>query len=106
MSIEHTPFVSKRLDEEKEKDKHKVVPIKFNIKTEMPKLELLKELLQLEETSVAIKQSIDITLKVLLEQKSLVVLSHVMNNYRRNKRKGVVTFDDTNYEKYIKGNIF
>ncbi len=104
MVIEKKKFRSYRTDQEKAKDKHKTVAVKFNIKTEQPKLELIKELLQVEETGVAIKQSIEIALEVILEQKTLVITSHILNNYRRNKRKGVVTFDDTNYQKYINGN--
>lgn len=96
------PFVNYKTDEEREKDTFVSISIKFNKKEELPKLKLLQQLLQEEKDGTAIKQAIDIATEVLLDQKTLVTLSIVLNNYRRNKRKGVVTFDDTNYQKYIK----
>lgn len=102
--IEKKKFVSYTLPEDKKQDS-RVIPLKMNLE-EQHQLSQIQDLLQQEQESTAIKQCIDIASKVLLEQKTLVILSHVLNNYRRNKRKGVLTYDDTNYKNFIKGNTF
>lgn len=79
----------KRRDFEKKKDT-------FNIHLnaeERQKLEEMKYLLQQEKDSTAMKQLAEIGSKVLLDEKTKAVLGIVLNNYRRNKRLGIVTFD-------------
>ena len=105
-NVEKKAFQNYKFEEEKELEKFEMISLKCNKSEEVPKIALLKELLQQEQDSTAIKQAVDIALEVLLDRKTLVTMSHVLNNYRRNKRKGVVTFDDTNYAKYIKSKTF
>jgi hypothetical protein len=52
-----------------------------------------KYLLQQEKDSTAMKQLAEIGAKVLHEEKVKQILELVMNNYRKNKRLGIVTFD-------------
>lgn len=87
MSIDQKPFV--RYHEKKEVD---TFTVKLNAQ-ERQRLEDCKYILQQEKDSTAIKQLADIGAQVLLEKKVKVVLGVVLNNYRRNKRQGIITFE-------------
>lgn len=52
-----------------------------------------KKLIHQEKDSTAIKQLARIGAEVLLDEKMKKILDVVLNNYRKNKRQGVVAFD-------------
>lgn len=87
MVLERRPFVRQHL--EKQAD---VFTIKLN-EAERKELEEWKHLLQQEKDSTALKQLARIGAKVLLEEKTKLANEIVLNNYRKNKRLGVVTFE-------------
>lgn len=68
----------------------------FNVrlsKEEREKFEEWKYLIQQEKDSTAIKQLAEIGANVLQEKKTKAILDIILNNYRRNKRLGIVTFE-------------
>jgi len=68
----------------------------FNVrlsKEERNKLEEWKILIQQEKDSTALKQLAEIGANVLHDQKIKTINSIILNNYRRNKRLGIITFD-------------
>lgn len=87
MSQFHNAF--KRSSEEKKTD---TFTVKLN-SDERLWLEGMKKLLQQEKDSTALKQLASIGSKVLLDKKTSEILELVMNNYRKNKRLGIVTFE-------------
>ncbi len=87
MTIKQEPF--KKYHEEKQADS-------FTVRLNPEERKILNEckyILQQEKDSTAIKQLAEIVSKVLQEQKVKQILELVMNNYRKNKRLGIVTFD-------------
>lgn len=100
MSIIKTPFRKRHLED----NKQDVVSIKLN-EDDRALFDKVKYLLQQEKDSTALKQCYEIALKVILDEKTITILSHVLNNYRRNKRLGIVTYDDVNYENFIKSKL-
>ena len=86
------PFEATMLDEEKDKIKWETFTVKIN---EQERLELnqWKKLIQQSKDSTALKQLARIGAKVLLEEKTKLILEVALNNYRKNKRMGVVDFD-------------
>jgi len=87
MVIEQKPFV--RYHGKKQAD---TFTVKLNVE-ERARLEELKKVLQQEKDSTALKQLAEIGAEVLLSSQTQCVLLKVLNNYRRNKRLGIVTFD-------------
>lgn len=87
MTIYKKPFVKYSL--EKSQD---AFTVKLNPE-ERHKLDNWKFVLQQEKDSTAIKQLAEIGAKVLLEEKTAQILELVLNNYRKNKRLGIVTFE-------------
>jgi hypothetical protein len=88
MNIEKQPF--RRYHEKKKDD---TFTVKLNPE-ERADFEKLKYIIQQEKDSTAIKQlALEIAAKVLHEEKTKAVLGVALNNYRRNKRMGIVTFD-------------
>lgn len=87
MVITQEPFV--RYHEKKKAD---TFTVKLNPQ-ERARLEELKKILQQEKDSTALKQLAEIGAEVLLSPQTKAVLGVVLNNYRRNKRLGIVTFD-------------
>jgi len=87
MSLEQRPFI--RYNMEKKVD---TFTVKLNAE-ERANLEAMKQILQQEKDSTALKQLAEIGSKVLLGSETKQVLEIVLNNYRRNKRLGIVTFD-------------
>lgn len=85
--IEQKPFV--RYHEEKQADSFAV---RLN-EEERKLLEDVKQILQQEKDSTAIKQCLLIAAEVIHDKKNTVLLEIVLNNYRKNKRLGIVTFD-------------
>ena len=66
--------------------------VKFN-KEERLEFDTYKQTLQQEKDSTALKQLAWIGAKVILDEKTKQVLATILNNYRKNKRLGIVTFD-------------
>ena len=85
--IKQKPFV--KYNEDKSYD---TFTIKMNAE-ERKEFEEWKYLIQQEKDSTALKQLARIGSKVLLEHKTKVINEIIMNNYRKNKRLGIVTFD-------------
>jgi hypothetical protein len=93
MGMEQEPFRAYKLPEEKEDEQRETFTISIN-KEERILLDQCKKILQQEKDSTAIKQlALEVGAKVLHEEKVLGILATVMNNYRKNKRLGIVTFD-------------
>jgi|TARA_Y100000034_G_C6647581_1_gene283317 hypothetical protein len=86
-NIKQEPFT--RYHEEKKSD---TFTIKLNAE-ERADLEKWKHLIQQEKDSTCIKQLARIGAEVLLDEKVKSILEVVMNNYRKNKRLGIVSFD-------------
>jgi len=87
MALKQKPFI--RYNEEKKAD---TFTIKLNPQ-ERTELEHWKSLLQQPKDSTAMKQLAQIGAKVLLDEKFKTANSIIMNNYRKNKRVGIVDFD-------------
>lgn len=79
----------KRTSFEKKQDSFTVY---FN-KQEREEFEAWKYLIQQEKDGTAIKQLARIGAKLLDDNKTKVILEVVLNNYRRNKNLGIVTFE-------------
>ena len=95
MTIERKPFVTYQGEEEIEqqkKEKGEVVTVWLSPEDRI-ELEAWKKLLQQEKDGTALKQMAYLGSKLLGEEKSKAVLDVVLNNYRKNKRLGIVTFD-------------
>ena len=87
MGIKQEPFVRYNVDKKADTFTVRLKPeerLKFNE---------LKKALQQEKDSTALKQLAEIGAKVLLASQTKEILKVVLNNYRRNKRQGIVTFD-------------
>ncbi len=87
MVIKQDPFRKHNLE-----DTQDTFTVKINSE-ERKELTEWKYLLQQEKDSTALKQLARIGAKVLLEDKFKVANEIIMNNYRKNKRLGIVTFD-------------
>jgi len=87
MVIKQQPFRKYNFDTQKD-----TFTIKMN-KEEREEFDEWKYLLQQEKDSTAIKQLARIGAKVLLEEKVKLINEIVVNNYRKNKRAGIVTFE-------------
>jgi len=87
MTIENKPFVRQHINKPFD-----TFTIKLN-QEERTEFEKWKYLLQQNKDSTAMKQLASIGAKVLLDEKTKEILSVVMNNYRKNKRLGIVDFD-------------
>ena len=60
---------------------------------ERAEFESWKVLIQQKKDSTALKQLASIGAKVLLDKKTNEILTVVMNNYRKNKRLGIIDFE-------------
>lgn len=87
MAIKKEPF--RRYNEKKRED---TFTVKLN-KEERNRLEEDKKFLQQTKDSTAIKQLAEIGSEVLRNQKIKKLNQIVLNNYRKNKRLGIVDFD-------------
>ena len=87
MSIERKPF--RAYNEERSSDT-------FTVKlssAERAMFEEFKKVLQQEKDSTALKQLAWIGAKVLLRPETAEILGVVLNNYRKNKRVGIVKYE-------------
>jgi len=92
MSFEKKPFIPYRLDEDKSKDKSKVVPVRLNIE-ELKRLEETSRFLNQEKLSTTLKQLSEIGYFVIQEQKTNYLIRTLFDNKRKNKRLGVEIVD-------------
>lgn len=90
--LEKEKFVNYTLDEDKIKGSSIVVPLKLNLEEQEELKELKKRLLQPKD-STAIKQLMSIGAKVLLDEKITHINELILNNFRKNKRTGIIEFD-------------
>ena len=97
MPIENQPFVRTKLDEEQRSD---TFTIKLNAE-ERKWLEEMKQIIEQEKDSTAIKQLAYIGAKVLLEPKTTYILETIFDNKRKNKRLGIGQFEAQFYAKVL-----
>lgn len=88
MVIEQEPFRKYNLEESSD-----TFTIRLNSE-ERILLERIKHLIEQEKDSTAMKQIAWIGAKVLLEEKTAYLLGTIFENKRKNKRLGIITFDD------------
>lgn len=91
MSIENQPFVRMTLGDQPKVDSFTV---RLN-EEERARLEEDKKILEQEKDSTAIKQLALIGSIVLREQKTASILGVIFANKRRNKRLGIVEFEQS-----------
>jgi len=93
--MNENPFRAMNLDEDiekRKKEKGEVVTVWLSPQDRL-NLEEWKKLIQQEKDGTAFKQLAYIGAKLLGSQEIKATLEVVLNNYRKNKRMGVVTFD-------------
>ena len=91
MTIKKQPF--RQYSVEDKTQRFETISVKLN-REEALILEQMKQILQQPKTSTCLKQlALEIAPKVLLDEKLKALLKAVLNNYRRNKRLGIVDFD-------------
>jgi len=78
-----------RVHEQKKED---TFTVKLN-EEERRNLEEWKKAIHQEKDSTALKQLAYIGAEVILDQKTKKIIEILLNNYRKNKRLGVVSFD-------------
>jgi len=92
MVIEREAFERTRLDDERAKDKSKVIPVRLNI-AELERLEADALVLKQEKPSTALKQLAEIGHFVIHRPEMMFVIDVVFNNERKNKRIGLDLID-------------
>lgn len=95
MTIEKQPFVPYRDEveiEQQKKERGENIPIWISPQDRLA-LEEWKKLLQQEKDGTVIKQMAYLGAELLGRQEVRAVLEVVLNNYRKNKRLGIVSFD-------------
>ena len=90
-NIEKVPFRKYSL-EEKQEGETIVISLKLN-KEEQALLSSLKSILEQEKDGTCIKQALLIAKEVLLDQKVSNILSIIYSNKRKNKRLGIIEFE-------------
>ena len=88
MTIERDPFTPTRLEEERKKDKSKVIPVRLNIK-ELKALEEAGIIFEQEKISSVIKTLMNLGLIVIHKPETNYILEAVFKNKRNNKRGGI-----------------
>lgn len=73
--------------------KQDIFTVKFDKEFTREYFDESKHIIQQEKDSTAIKQLAIIGSKVIREEKNKKILEIILNNYRKNKRLGIVTFD-------------
>ena len=92
MSLQRKPFTSSLLDEERAKNKSKVITVRLNLE-ELGMLEEDAWLLRQEKIGTAIKQGWLIGRNVLHSPEMAAIIDTVFNNERRNDRLGISIVD-------------
>jgi hypothetical protein len=88
MVITRTPFTPTKLQEEREGDGSRVIPLRLN-KEEVDQLEADARYLEQEKISTALKQLAMIGHIAIHDPKTKAVLDTVFINRRRNQRLGI-----------------
>ena len=88
MKLIKPAFTSKRLDEDKQKDKSITFTVRAN-EEEIEKLEWVMNFFQEEQRSKAFKQCFDIGFNVLHEPKIMAFRDALLKNVVNNGRKGI-----------------
>jgi len=83
------PFYPTRLEEERKKDKDRVISVKINKDWENIYLNPCKPVLQQAKDSTLIKCLAEIGAKVVLEENQQFIINLILGNKRRNKRIGI-----------------
>lgn len=86
------PFYSTRLQEDRDKDKRKVITLSLNFQEQAALIEDMRVLRQGKD-STALKQLWQIGRAVLHDKKMGAILRAVLNNSRRNERIGISSVD-------------
>lgn len=92
MVMEKQPFISYRLEEEREQDTSKVFTIRLNAE-EITNLREAQNVLQQEKQSTALKQLAMFGLYVLHDRSTAYILQVFNDNIRKNKRVGIEKVD-------------
>jgi len=88
------PFVSRRLEEERVKDKRKIFTVSLNLEEISFLLgKETKRLIQQEKDGTVIKQLATIGAKYIHSQQIGPILDIIQSNKRKNKRLGLVEFE-------------
>ena len=88
MTLEHRAFTPYRDEEEREKDKSKVYPVRLNL-LEQERLKEAKALLRQPKDSTALKMLADIGYNVLQDRLTNSILDVVFKNKDKNERLGI-----------------
>lgn len=91
--LEKKPFIPNTLWEEEGREKPDTFTIRLN-KEEREQLNKDKQFLRQKKDSTAIKQLCEIARIVLHDPKTAAILEVVTDNDRRNKRLGIVEYDN------------
>ena len=93
MAIKHSkPFERRRLDEEREKDKHFIISIRYN-ENERQAIEEAGRILEEEKFGSTFKQLAKLGLHVLHESLEGRVVRQVFKNRKDNRRLGILIDD-------------
>lgn len=92
MVLKREPFINYRSDEERAKDKSKVVPVRLNI-DDLKRLEEVAKIINQEKLSTVIKTLVEIGLFVIHEEKTTYLINTLFKNKRNNKRLGISVID-------------
>jgi hypothetical protein len=90
--VKNKPFEPQRLEEERVKDKEKVITVWLN-QAEQKVLEAAKVILEQEKEGTALKQLALIGYETISKPENSFLLEVVFMNKRRNKRSGVQQFN-------------
>lgn len=90
--IERPPFTSTRLQEERDKDDFRIIPIRLNA-TELKNLDYAKKFLEQTKDGTTIKLLMELGLNVIQRQETGLVIGAIFKNRRNNKRNGIIDFE-------------
>lgn len=91
-NLQREAFTPTRLQEERDKDKSKVVPVRLNVE-ELRALEEAGLIIEEEKLSSVIKSLMNLGLIVIHKEETALILSTVFKNKRNNKRRGVTVVE-------------
>ena len=85
-------FIPQRLEEEREKDKRKVITISLNLE-ELEELKKDMALIRQDQLGKAVKQLMKIGQIVLHEEKTSKIIDTLFINKRNSERRGITEFE-------------
>lgn len=89
--IEKQAFVPYRLEEEKEKDKRKIITISLNLE-ELKELQEDMKIIRQDQLGKAVKQLMKVGQIVLHEEKIVKIIDTLFINKRNSERRGINEF--------------